>query len=394
MQDKRSLRKIFHDLDKPLLFVSAALFIFGLLNIVTASSRAAVVNYDVSIYYYFYRQLIFIIMGLILSLIIIKIDTKAYKFLIPVLFVVVVILNLIALTGEELSGSKNWIDLGFFKLQPSELSKPIIIAMMAILFEKYYRQLRTLNNKRYNAIGIILLISMIIPAEIYLQKDFGTLMLTLFIIGMMLLASPILKIDKLKSFLLLVGVIGLAGIIIYNVQGYILNDERLSRFKSYLDPCGNYENGGYQVCNSYIAINNGGLFGLGIGKSKQKYSYIPEPHTDSAFAIIAEEYGIYRSIFIFIGYIIILWRILVISSKASTLRGRYMCLGIASYIFIHIFVNLGGMIGLIPLTGVPLPFLSYGGSFVISLIGALAIVQRVCVESKNKKEKIKIKQTA
>ena len=394
MQDKRSLRKIFHDLDKPLLFVSAALFIFGLLNIVTASSRAAVVNYDVSIYYYFYRQLIFIITGLILSLIIIKIDTKAYKFLIPVLFVVVVILNLIALTGEELSGSKNWIDLGFFKLQPSELSKPIIIAMMAILFEKYYRQLRTLNNKRYNAIGIILLISMIIPAEIYLQKDFGTLMLTLFIIGMMLLASPILKIDKLKSFLLLVGVIGLAGIIIYNVQGYILNDERLSRFKSYLDPCGNYENGGYQVCNSYIAINNGGLFGLGIGKSKQKYSYIPEPHTDSAFAIIAEEYGIYRSIFIFIGYIIILWRILVISSKASTLRGRYMCLGIASYIFIHIFVNLGGMIGLIPLTGVPLPFLSYGGSFVISLIGALAIVQRVCVESKNKKEKIKIKQTA
>ena len=394
MQDKRSLRKIFHDLDKPLLFVSAALFIFGLLNIVTASSRAAVVNYDVSIYYYFYRQLIFIIIGLILSLIIIKIDTKAYKFLIPVLFVVVVILNLIALTGEELSGSKNWIDLGFFKLQPSELSKPIIIAMMAILFEKYYRQLRTLNNKRYNAIGIILLISMIIPAEIYLQKDFGTLMLTLFIIGMMLLASPILKIDKLKSFLLLVGVIGLAGIIIYNVQGYILNDERLSRFKSYLDPCGNYENGGYQVCNSYIAINNGGLFGLGIGKSKQKYSYIPEPHTDSAFAIIAEEYGIYRSIFIFVGYIIILWRILVISSKASTLRGRYMCLGIASYIFIHIFVNLGGMIGLIPLTGVPLPFLSYGGSFVISLIGALAIVQRVCVESKNKKEKIKIKQTA
>ena len=186
----------------------------------------------------------------------------------------------------------------------------------------------------------------------------------------------------------------LAGLIIYNVQGYILNDQRISRFKSYLDPCGNYENGGYQVCNSYIAINNGGLFGLGIGKSKQKYSYIPEPHTDSAFAIIAEEYGIYRCVFIFIGYIIVLWRILVISSKSNTLRGRYMCLGIASYIFVHIFVNLGGMLGLIPLTGVPLPFLSYGGSFVMSLIAALAIVQRVCVESKNQKEKIKIKQTA
>ena len=394
MQDKRSLRKIFHDLDKPLLFVSMALFIFGLLNIVTASSRAAVVNYDVSIYYYFYRQLLFIIIGLIMSLIIIKIDTKSYKIIIPALFVVVIILNLVALTGEELSGSKNWIDLGFIKLQPSEFSKPIIIVLMAMMFEKYYRKLRTLDSKRYNAIGIILFVSMIIPVLIFLQKDFGTLLITLFIVGMMLLASPILKIDKLKSFLLLIGIIALAGLIIYNVQGYILNDQRISRFKSYLDPCGNYENGGYQVCNSYIAINNGGLFGLGIGKSKQKYSYIPEPHTDSAFAIIAEEYGLYRCIFIFIGYIIVLWRILVISSKSNTLRGRYMCLGIASYIFVHIFVNLGGMLGLIPLTGVPLPFLSYGGSFVMSLIAALAIVQRVCVESKNQKEKIKIKQTA
>ena len=394
MQDKRSLRKIFHDLDKPLLFVSMALFIFGLLNIVTASSRAAVVNYDVSIYYYFYRQLLFITIGLIMSLIIIKIDTKSYKIIIPALFVVVIILNLVALTGEELSGSKNWIDLGFIKLQPSEFSKPIIIVLMAMMFEKYYRKLRTLDSKRYNAIGIILFLSMIIPALIFLQKDFGTLLITLFIVGMMLLASPILKIDKLKSFLLLIGIIALAGLIIYNVQGYILNDQRISRFKSYLDPCGNYENGGYQVCNSYIAINNGGLFGLGIGKSKQKYSYIPEPHTDSAFAIIAEEYGIYRCVFIFIGYIIVLWRILVISSKSNTLRGRYMCLGIASYIFVHIFVNLGGMLGLIPLTGVPLPFLSYGGSFVMSLIAALAIVQRVCVESKNQKEKIKIKQTA
>ncbi len=394
MQDKRSLRKIFHDLDKPLLFVSMALFIFGLLNIVTASSRAAVVNYDVSIYYYFYRQLLFIIIGLIMSLIIIKIDTKSYKIIIPALFVVVIILNLVALTGEELSGSKNWIDLGFIKLQPSEFSKPIIIVLMAMMFEKYYRKLRTLDSKRYNAIGIILFVSMIIPVLIFLQKDFGTLLITLFIVGMMLLASPILKIDKLKSFLLLIGIIALAGLIIYNVQGYILNDQRISRFKSYLDPCGNYENGGYQVCNSYIAINNGGLFGLGIGKSKQKYSYIPEPHTDSAFAIIAEEYGIYRCVFIFIGYIIVLWRILIISSKSNTLRGRYMCLGIASYIFVHIFVNLGGMLGLIPLTGVPLPFLSYGGSFVMSLIAALAIVQRVCVESKNQKEKIKIKQTA
>lgn len=387
-QKTQSLGKLLKDLDKPLLIASVALFIFGLLNIVTASSRAAVVNYDVSIYYYFYRQLIFIILGLIAGLIIIKTDTKYYKLIVPILFVAVIALNLWALTFEELSGSKNWIDLKFIKLQPSEFSKPIIIALLAIMFEKNYRKLRTLNIKHYDTIATMIFIAMIIPAIIVLQKDFGTLLIILFIIFMMFLSSPILKVDKIKTFLLMVGLGALALLVMYSVQGYILNDARISRFTSFLDPCGNYENGGYQVCNSYIAINDGGLWGLGIGKSKQKYSYIPEPHTDSAFAIIAEEYGIYRTIFIFILYGVVLYRIAVIGAKSSTLRGRYMCVGIISYIFIHIFINLGGMFGLIPLTGVPLPFLSYGGSFVLSLIASLSIVQRVAIESKNKKIKI------
>ncbi len=387
-QKAQSLGKLLKDLDKPLLIASVALFIFGLLNIVTASSRAAVVNYDVSIYYYFYRQLIFIILGLVAGLIIIKTDTKYYKLIVPILFVAVIALNLWALTFDELSGSKNWIDLKFTKLQPSELSKPIIIALLAIMFEKNYRKLRTLNIKHYDTIATMIFVAMIIPAIIVLQKDFGTLLIILFIIFMMFLSSPILKVDKIKTFILMVGLGALALLVMYSVQGYILNDARISRFTSFLDPCGNYENGGYQVCNSYIAINDGGFWGLGIGKSKQKYSYIPEPHTDSAFAIIAEEYGIYRTIFIFILYGVVLYRIAVIGAKSSTLRGRYMCVGIISYIFIHIFINLGGMFGLIPLTGVPLPFLSYGGSFVLSLIASLSIVQRVAIESKNKKIKI------
>lgn len=387
-QKVMSLGKLLKSLDKPLLIASAALFIFGLLNIVTASSRAAVVNYDVSIYYYFYRQLIFIVLGLIGGFIIIKTDTKYYKVIVPVLFVTVIALNLWALTFEELAGSKNWIDLKFIKLQPSEFSKPIIITLLALMFEKNYRKLRTLNIKHYDIIGSMILTAMIIPAIIFLQKDFGTLLIVLFIIFMMFISSPILKIDKIKTFILMVAVFALALLVIYLKQGYILNEARISRFTSFLDPCGNYEKGGYQVCNSYIAINDGGLWGLGIGKSKQKYSYIPEPHTDSAFAIIAEEYGIYRTIFIFILYGVVLYRIAVIGAKSSTLRGRYICVGVLSYIFAHIFVNLGGMFGVIPLTGVPLPFLSYGGSFVLSLLASLSIVQRIAIETKNKKVKI------
>ena len=387
---EKSLFKLLKDIDMPLLIVSMALFTFGLLNIVTASSRAAVVNYDVSIYYYFYRQLIFIIAGLIASIVIIKTDTKYYKIIIYMIFIIAIILNIWALSFREIGGSTNWIDLKIIKIQPSELSKPIIIIMLAVLFEKYYKKLRTVNINHYDIIGRILLIALIIPSIIILQKDLGTLLITLFIIAIMFFASPILKTDKVKTTILMIGLLIAGLLVIYMVQGYILNDARKSRFTSFLDPCGNYEKGGYQVCNSYIAINDGGLFGLGIGKSKQKYSYIPEPHTDSAFAIIAEEYGIYRTIFIFIGYIIILQRILKISANSVTLRGRYICLGIASYIFAHIFINLGGMFGVIPLTGVPLPFLSYGGSFVLSLIASLAVVQRINIENKNQKIKINL----
>lgn len=385
----KSAIKLLKDIDKPLMIVTIMFFIFGLLNIVTASSRAAVINYDVSIYYYFYRQLIFVIIGLILGMIILKVDTKYYKLIIYPFLIIMILLNLWALTFPQLAGSRNWIDLKVFKLQPSELSKPVIIVLMAILFEKYYKRLRTVNIKHYDIIGTILLLVSIVPAIVIIQKDLGTVFIICFIIIVMFVGSPILKKEKFKMLGIVILALIMGIFVLYIKQGYILNEARLSRFTSFIDPCGSYETGGYQVCNGYIAINDGGLFGLGIGKSKQKYSYIPEPHTDSAFAIIAEEYGIIRTIFIFIGYIIILQRITSISSKATTLRGRYICLGVSAYLFAHILINLGGMFGVMPLTGVPLPFLSYGGSFILSLTVSIFIVQRVNIETKNKKIKIK-----
>ena len=387
---KMSLRKLFRDSDKQLLFLTIIFFAMGLLSIVNASSRVAVVNYDYSLYYYFFRQFIFICIGLCLAIFILKVDTKNYKVLVPFLFILMIALNLWALTSEEVGGSNNWIDLKVMKLQPSEMSKLVMIAFLAILFEKYYRKLRTLNIPHYEMIGKIIIVGITFPILVILQKDLGTALIMLIIFGVLFLFSPIMKIDKLRSIVFLGALAVLAVFIVMQRDGNPLNDARMSRFSSFTDPCGNYENGGgYQVCNGYIAINNGGFSGLGIGKSKQKYSYIPEPHTDSAFAILAEENGVIRIVFVFILYIWLIYRILDISSKASTLRGRYICLGVATYIFTHIFVNMGGILGIIPLTGVPLPFFSYGGSFAISLLAALAMVQRVCIETKNQKIKVK-----
>lgn len=383
----KKVRKLIKDMDKPLLVLTVFMIGYGLLNIVTASSREAVTQ-DVPLYYYFYKQSEMLCIALILSIIILNVSTRNYDKLSFIAYIaILMILGFLYLNGESHRGSKNWISLAGIRFQPSEFAKPVLIVCVSILFEKYYKKLRTKGINHYDLIAIILVVGAAYPLIVFLQKDFGTGMILLGIFGILFLASPILKVDKLKTslFVLISAVIVSLGLLVTGHK--ILTEEQLDRF-NFFNPCSNYEEGGYQICNGMIAINDGGLLGLGIGKSKQKYSYIPEPHTDSVFAIIMEEYGLIFSTILLIIYIVILYRIFWIASMAPSIRGRYFCLGIGAYLFLHIFVNLGGLFGLLPLTGVPLPFLSYGGSFTISLICSLSIVQRVNIETKNRKIKI------
>ena len=387
---KKVVRKtfyLFQDMDKGLLLCTIALFSFGLLNIVTASSSEATAN-QTSLYYYFYKQLQMIGIGVLAGFFIINYDSKKYPFWATIGFLGIVgILLYLSFYGSDYRGSRNWLQIGPISFQPSELSKPIVIVCLALLFEKYASRLRNKKISHTEMIAKIIIIGLTVPIIIFLQKDLGTMFILFCTFLVMFIASPILRIDKLRAFLLmgLVAVLGMLGM--YMGKGYILSAEQLDRF-DFFNPCTKYEEGGYQICNGYIAINDGGLMGLGPGKSKQKYSYIPEPHTDSVFAIIAEEYGFLKCTLIFLLYLYLLKRIINLSCKANTLRGRYICLGVATYIFMHILVNLGGLFGVMPLTGVPLPFLSYGGSFAISLIIALAIVQRIHIETKRQKIKL------
>jgi cell division protein FtsW (lipid II flippase) len=390
---KNSLKKIinyYNDMDKPLLYITLALFTFGLFNIVTASSSEAVIRYEKSLFYYFFRQLAMITLGLILSIPILKKDTKKYAFpaLIGFIGITFCILYLF-LYGTFHKGAQNWLTIGPITFQPSEFVKPIIIVCLSLIFDKTKTKLRNKKTKHYDIIGVVLVVGLFNSIIIFLERDLGTMAILFTIFMVLFLSSPILKKEKTQTiiFLLLVGICGL--IVIKNQKGYILSEEQMARF-NFINPCKNYLDGGYQICNAYIAINNGGLFGLGIGKSKQKYSYIPEPHTDMVFAIIAEEQGLIRSSLILLAYAVILYRILNLSSKVETLRGKYICLGVATYIFSHIIINLGGLFGILPLTGVPLPFLSYGGTFTMALILSLALVQRVHIEYKREKIKIDI----
>ncbi len=376
----KKVKKIFSNMDKPLLFVTIFLFLFGLFNIVSASSREAI-NKDVNLYYYFYKHLQMLVIGLIGSIFLLLIDTKKYKRWVPLLFLVIAgVLIYMLINAVYHKGANNWIELFGITFQPSEFAKPIVIVFLAVLFEKFYKGLRTKNINHYNMIAVILFIGVSIPAIIFAQKDFGTMMILLSIFGFMFLASPILRIEKLKTIgILLVACIIFVLLVVVRT-GSFFTDEQLSRF-DFFNPCTNYTDGGYQVCNAFIAINNGGLTGLGIGKSKQN-SYINEPHTDSIFSIYVEEWGLITAFIIFICYILVIGRILTISSRANTIRGRYIALGVAVYVFMHILFNLGGIFGVIPLTGVPLPFLSYGGTFNICLMCSLAVIQRINIETR------------
>ena len=387
----KNISNYYRDMDKILLWVSTILFTFGLFNIVTASSSEAVIRYEKSLFYYFFKQLIMIIGGLVISSFIIKRDTKKYGGPAALAFIgITTCVIYLFLYGTFHKGAQNWLSIGPVTFQPSEFVKPIIIVCLSLIFDKTKNKLRNKKSKHIDIIALILIIGLVNSAIIFLEKDLGTMLILMIIFFVLFLSSPILKEEKTKAIIILI-IIGTCGLLfVKNQKGYILSDEQLARF-NFINPCKNYLDGGYQICNAYIAINNGGLFGLGIGKSQQKYSYIPEPHTDMVFAIIAEEQGLIRSSLILLAYAIILYRILSLSSKVGTLRGKYICLGVATYIFAHIIINLGGLFGLLPLTGVPLPYLSYGGSFTLALIISLALVERVHIEYKREKIKIDIK---
>lgn len=384
----KQIKRTFADMDKTLFFTTLILIIFGSLNIVTASSREAVVNSDTNIFYFFFKHTIILIGSFIGYVILLKIPTKKYnKIILPVYFIILGLNLYLILKGVSTRGAQNWIDLKFIKVQPSEFAKPTLIIALSILFEKYFKKLHDYKEKHDIIIWRILGIGLIFPVLVFLQKDLGTAIILLGIFAVLFFSSPISKSEKFKSTII-VSIIGIIGLItMFSIKGYILSNAQLARF-NFFNPCSKYSKSGYQVCNAFIAINNGGLTGVGIGKSTQKYSYIPEPHTDMVFSIIAEENGVFKSSLIFIAYLIILYRILKLSMKTKKIKNRYICLGVATYIFFHILINLGGLFGIIPLTGVPLPFLSYGGSFSLSLISSLAIIQRIHIEYKNEKIKV------
>lgn len=390
-----SIKKSFRYMNKPLLFLTLFLMVVGTLNIVNTSSFEITNNGH--IYSYFLKQCIFIFAGAIVSYFILKIPTKFYSARIMnskiriyhILYTLILGLVIGCFFMPAVRGAQiRFFITSTIGFQPSEFAKPIVILSLACLFEEWSNRIK--NRRKTNWLIELIkfgVIGLLIPLLVFKQKDLGTATILGGIAVIMFLASDYPKDikNKIVAFFAIAAIF-IVGLFVIDVKYDIgiLSDAQKSRLTGFFTPCDNYQNEGYQVCNAFIAMNQGGLTGLGIGNSKQKYTYLVEPHTDSVFAIIAEECGV----IVTTGILALLFSVIIIiysmCKRISSYSGKAICFGVSWYLFIHLFINLGGLLGIIPLTGVPLPFFTYGGTFAFCLLCTLTLVQKVWIEEKTK----------
>lgn len=376
---KNKLRKM----DKPLLFSTLILYIFGVIMILSASSMESYMRYNYSPYHYFFRELLFLSIGSIGFIFTILFPTKNYIKIYKILLIISLLsLGGLLVYGYAANNAASWYKIGPITIQPSEFAKIMLIIYMGV----YYDNNKTNLSNEWIIIKPILF-AIVIVALVSIEPDLGTGIIITLITLMIFYAVPIDK--KYRSIFNKIFISGTLIVILLIITAgtKLLKSYQLERF-NFIDPCERYqEESGYQLCNSLIAFKNGGITGQGLGNSTQKYLYLPESYTDFIFAIVVEEWGLVVGITILLIYLLILFRIIKIARRANNLRNNLISYGVFCYLLIHIMINLLGITGLVPLTGVPLPFLSYGGSYAICLLIALGIVQRINIESYKKEIK-------
>ena len=300
-------------------------------------------------------------------LIISKINYKIYydkANIILLICFILLILVLIPGIGTVRNGSKSWFGIGSFGIQPSEFAKLGLIIFVSKYLANNEKSVKNIKKGVLPILGITLLIFGIIM----LQPDFGTgTIIVMSIIGLLFIGGVSIK------FFLKIGLIGILGI-----TGLIaIAPYRLARILSFLNPWKDPLGSGFQIIQSLYAIGPGGLFGLGFGNSVQKHFYLPEPQTDFIFSIISEEFGYLGILIIVILFLTIILTGFNISKKCNNLFGKYLCFGIIFQLSFQTLLNLMVVVGLIPVTGVTLPFLSYGGSSLLITLCSMGIILNI-----------------
>lgn len=355
-----------NSIDYTLLITVFLLLSLGLIMVLSASSPTAL-SEGTSSYSYFIRQLVFAILGLIAMFAISKIDYRFYKRVYKLGYIIaIVLLVAVLLIGRTVNGAKRWIVVaGALNFQPSEIVKLLMIILYAAVLTRDRDELGSFWK------GIVKHVLYLIPIAILLMLE-PHLSATLLIVGVCVLMMVFAGCKLWQMILpgLCVGIPGLIYLI-------ITSPYRLKRVTTFLDPWSDQLGEGWQVIQSLYAIGSGGLFGLGLGQSKQKYLYLPEPQNDFIFSVMAEELGFIGCVFVIILFAILIWRGVLIAMKAPDMFGSLLALGITILFSLQIIINIAVVTSSMPATGMPLPFFSYGGTALFIILCEVGILLNI-----------------
>ena len=349
------------------LFITVlTIIIFGLLMIYSSSSVWALYKFG-DAFKYVKQQSLFFVIGIILMNMVSKISYKNYlnkANIVLVVCFVLLILVLIPGIGTVRNGSRSWFGIGGFGIQPSEFTKIALIIFASKYLSKNDRYLKNIKS----GVLPILFVTLLVFGVIMLEPDFGTgIVIVMSIISLLFVSGVDLK------FFLKIGVLGMVGVVgLIAAAPY-----RLARILSFLNPWGDPLGSGFQIIQSLYSIGPGGLLGFGLGNSRQKHFFLPEPQTDFIFSIISEELGFLGIILVAGLFIVIISRCIKIALNTNDLFAKYLVFGITFQLAFQTILNLMVVVGLIPVTGVTLPFLSYGGSSLLVSMASIGIILNI-----------------
>lgn len=351
--------------DFVIMVISLLLLGIGLVMIYSSSQIAAYDKFNDSSFF-FKRQVVWAIAGIIAMIMVMNIPYTVYKKLTPLIILTLFILMVLVLTGlgSTVNGAQRWLDLGFTKIQPSEFVKLGIIIYLASIYSKKQEHINNFSRGLIPPLVVVAIFFMLI----LLQRDLGTGMSIIFFTMVMIFCSG-------AQFKHLFG-LGLVCSVIFFIFART-SPYRWQRITSFKDPWAEPLGSGYQLIQSLYAIGNGGVFGNGFGKSIQKYHYLPEAHTDFIFSITAEELGLVGVIVILSLYLFFVLRGITISNRCPDLFGKLLAIGIVAMIGIQALINIAVVSGTLPVTGITLPFLSYGGSSLLLTMVAVGMLLNV-----------------
>lgn len=363
-----SNRKVHNCYDYSLLFLTIFLVCFGLVMIYSTSSYTAKIRYGDAMYF-LKKQAFSVTLGIAAMLVVSKIDYRIYIKKLPIFRIrLVTMLYLVAIAlqtcvlflGREIKGQRRWLEIGPLSFQPSEISKIAVILFIAYMINKVPKKLDKISGFLRVAVYIAPLLGLIVKAN---------LSTAIVVAGIMFTMCFVASRKKWYFILVAIGLVAAVGVFITTV-GY-----RGERFDVWLNV--ETHDKGFQILQGLYAIASGGIFGRGLGESMQKLGFIPESHNDMIFTVICEELGLFGAAAVILLFILLVWRIFIIAISSPDLFGGLICVGVLTQIAIQVIINIAVVTNSIPSTGIPLPFISYGGTSVSILLAEMGIVLSV-----------------